>query len=51
MRVNDEVTADYIAELETDNDHLRVENQELEKEMEALRAHLYRMQSDRECVD
>jgi len=51
MRANDEVTAEYILEIETDNDHLRVENQELEKENEAFRAHIFRMQSDRECVD
>lgn len=47
MRVNDEVTADYILDLETDNDHLRVENDELQKELEGLKAEIRRLFDDR----
>jgi predicted RNase H-like nuclease (RuvC/YqgF family) len=51
MRANDEVTKDYIEELEADNFNLRVENEELTQENISLKAELERMKKDREfCV-
>jgi len=40
MRVNDEVTSDYILEIETDNFNLRVENEEQAQEIERLKVAL-----------
>ena len=46
----DKVAQEHIEALETDNDHLRVENEELQKENVALRAELERMVKDRQYV-
>jgi len=54
MRANDQVTTDYILEVETDNDHLRVDivvlelaNEELQEKYDSLRIEYERMISDR----
>jgi len=48
MRANDEVTADYIQSLETDNDHLRMEIVVLKEEIKRLEIEYRLMKCDRE---
>ena len=51
MRPNDQATKDHIEFLEDHASNLEVENQELKQELQATKAQILRMQSDRECVD
>ena len=48
MRANDQVTSDFIQELELDNDHLRAEVIAKEQEIISLRQYIEILQKDRE---
>ena len=48
MRANDENAQEYIDALEIDNDHLRAEVEELNKQLALCKAELWRMVADRE---
>lgn len=50
MRANDQIAADRIQELETDNDHLRAELDVLREEYTSLKAAYDLMMRDREAV-
>ena len=46
MRANDEVTAEHIEEIESDNDHLRAEVEVLKQELLTLKIQLQQRFSD-----
>lgn len=48
MRANDQVTSDFIQELELDNDHLRAEVVAMEQTIISLRQYIDILQKDRE---
>ncbi len=47
MRANDEVTAEHIEEIESDNDHLRAEVEVLKQEILALKIEFQERFADR----
>ena len=50
MRANDEATQEHIAEIEADNDALRVELELVTKDRDQWKAFAMVMQSDRDCL-
>ena len=50
MKINDQVTTEYIQELEADNDNLRFDLDAAEEEIKSLRLELRLMFNDRTYV-